>query len=119
MPSSTVIETVFRLAGLKVNTVEGRQRVDQGTRPRLLVFRLSKIDLRHLVAGEAARIGYLEADFKAIGASRRLQIRIAEVGVAEAEAEGKERRDTLLVEPAVADVDAFRVSRLLLVHPCG
>ena len=45
----------------------------------------------------------------AVGGLLDLQAGVVEGGVAEAVAEGEERLDLLLVEPAVAHVDAFAV----------
>ena len=73
----------------------------------------AEIDLRHFV--RRLRAGVLDVDLDvetAIRGSFDREVGVVEGGVAEAVAEGEERLDVLLVEPAIADVDAFAVGGL-------
>ena len=70
----------------------------------------AQVDLEHLVAGDRAGVGHPEGHVRAAAAGGRgAQIRVAELGAGQAMAERVERRQVLLVIPAVADVDALGI----------
>src|SRR3569833_1825517 len=73
------------------------------------------VNLRNLVRGDGALVldVHLDVD-SAVGGFGNVEAGVAESGVAEPVAEGEERRNVLLVEPAVPHVDSFAVNGLLL-----
>ena len=69
--------------------------------------------MRDFIGVRASRVLDVDSDIEtAVGCFFDGQARVFERGVAEAVTEGEERVDFLLVEPAIADVDAFAVSGL-------
>jgi len=109
----------FGLSGSQVEAVEGNQRPNRELHARRNLAGRAQIDLRHFVRGHAAGIldrhHYIKS---AVLGFVHLQAGVGEGGVAEAVAEGEERIDLLLVEPAVAHVDAFAIGGFA-VHALG
>ena len=75
----------------------------------LVLPRAGDIDLRRVAARPVAGVGDGEAGMDGVAFAAQLQIVIAEAGIGQAEAEGKQRRQALAVIPAIADVRAFDV----------
>src|SRR5690348_11054488 len=79
------------------------------------IARRSEISLRHLVGIYAAGVLDLCRDIKtAIRSLRHLQPGILERRIAEPVAKREQRIDIFLVEPAIADIHALAVGRLLI-----
>jgi hypothetical protein len=95
-------------AGIEVDAVKADQRADRKLDALGNKQRSAQIDLWHFVRSHGSGVLYGEVDIKtAIGGCFDNEAGVVEGGVAESVAEGEQRIDALLVEPAVADVDAF------------
>src|ERR1017187_8265717 len=107
----------FGLARRQVNAIERNQSTHRELHTSRNLVRCSEINLRDLVAFHAARVLDLAPNVQtAVGSLVNLQAGVSKSGVTQAVAEGKQRVDLFLVEPAVTHVDAFAISGLA-VHP--
>src|SRR5271157_4368544 len=105
----------LRLTGRDADAVERRERLYRKLRAAGRLLRGAQIHLRHLVARHFAGIAQREAHLQpAVCGTGNLESRVLECRIRQAEAEGELRLDVLLVEPAIAHVDALGVGGLAL-----
>src|SRR4029077_10761232 len=100
------------LAGSERHAVELRERADGELHAGGLVARRTEVHLHHLVAGRRPGVLYADGDVEAavVGLAHGL-LRELEGRVREPEPERELGRDPLLVEEAVARVDALGLDR--------
>src|ERR1039458_5761005 len=101
----------FGLARRQVNAIERNQSTRRELHTSRNLVRCSQVNLWNLVAFHAARVLDLAPNVQtAVGSLVNLQAGVSKSGVTQAVAEGKQRVDLFLVEPAVTHVDAFAIS---------
>ena len=104
-----------RLAGCKVNAIEGHECTDRELHARRNFGRRGEIDLRNFVGIHAAGVLDVQIDIETtISRFEHAEAGVVEGGVTEAVSEGKKRFDILLVKPAVAYVDTLAVSGFMV-----
>src|SRR3569833_98634 len=105
----------FAFVRTEVNAIEGHQSSNRELNAIRNLARSTEIDLRYLIGSNRALVPDVHSDVKtAVGSFCDCQAGIVEAGIAEPVTEGEERLDILFVEPAVPDIHAFAVNRLLL-----